>query len=215
MNYKLAISLALAAALPLMSVSAYAGGGKAHTHVGHVMKSWADTPNKAGFLPTAIAESKTAITHAGLAAKNLGDLKKIKMHIGHVLNAVDPSIEKKGPGLGYGVLAAAKNTSKHIGLAAASPDANDYIKLHAKHVSAAADNTVMRVAKVANLGKQILATSSTQDAAPLVKQMVILTDQLYNGEDLDGDGGVSWNKGEGGLKVSNAHAGFIMKNEGL
>jgi len=215
MNYKLTLALTLAAALPLMSASAYAGGGAAHAHVGHVMTSWADTPDKAGFLPTAIAESKIAIKHAGLAAKDLGSLKKIKLHIGHVLNAVDPSMMKKGPGLGYGVLAATNGATKHIGIAAKSPDATDYLKLHAKHVSASTGNTTKRVAKIAALGKQILSAGSAKKAAPMVAQMVLLTNWLYNGQDLNGDGGVSWDKGEGGLKVANAHMGFIVKKEGL
>ncbi len=215
MKDKLTIPLALLAALSLMPVSAYAGGGKTHAHIGHVMTSWADTPDKVGFLPTAIAEAKIAIKHAGLAAKDLSNLKKIKLHIGHVLNAVDPSIVKNGPGLGYGVLAATNSASKHLGFAVKSADASDYVKLHVKHATASTGNTVKRVEKIVVLGKQILATDSAEKATPMVKQMVLLTNWLYNGRDINGDGGVSWDKGEGGLKVANTHMGFIMKKEGL
>jgi len=136
-------------------------GGKAHAHIGHVMTSWADTPDKAGFLPTAIAEAKITIQHVGLAAKDPGSLKKIKLHIGHVFNAIDPSIVKKKPGLGYGVLVATNGASKHLGFAVKSADVTDYVKLHAKHVSASTDNTIKRAEKIAALGKQVL----TQPAA--------------------------------------------------
>src|SRR5688572_24192619 len=63
----------------------------AHNHIGHVMTSWKDTPNMQGFLPAAVADAKVAATHAGLAAKSPDNLDSMKLHAGHVLNALDPS----------------------------------------------------------------------------------------------------------------------------
>ena len=40
-----------------------------------------------------------------------------------------------------------------------------------------------------------------------------LCEDLLNGYDADGDGKVSWMKGEGGLAQARAHMGFMMKGE--
>src|SRR5207248_522107 len=77
----------------------------AHLHLGHVMTNWRDTPGARGFLPVAVDESRVAALHAGLAAKSAGvqNIDDVRLHAGHVLNALDPAVEPKGPGAGYGV----------------------------------------------------------------------------------------------------------------
>ncbi len=109
MNYPRAFALSLGLVLVTgcadkmaMKDKAMADKNMAHIHIGHVMTGWKDTPNKSGLLPTAIAEAKVAAQHAGFAASKPATLAWIKTHIGHVLHAVDPSVEPKGPGLGYG-----------------------------------------------------------------------------------------------------------------
>ncbi|MGH6943296.1 MAG: hypothetical protein ACREH6_03625, partial [Geminicoccaceae bacterium] len=87
----------------------------AHVHMGHVLTSWKDTPEQKGFLPTAQAEAELAAQHAGFAASRPDDLAWMKMHIGHVMNAIDPSVEPAGPGLGYGVKRAATGVAQHVG----------------------------------------------------------------------------------------------------
>jgi len=215
MNYKFAFSLALAASLPLFSVPVNAAGGKAHAHIGHVMTSWGDTPDNMGFLPTAMAEAEITLQHANLAAKDPGNLDAMKLHAGHVLNTLDPSLQKKGPGLGYGVIAAAKATSAHIKFAAKSTGASNGVRAHAKHVSQTADNTTRRAEKLVALAQKIMAAKTAAEAAPMVKQLVSISTALSAGVDLDGDGKVSWKGGEGGLMTANAHMGFMMKGEKL
>ena len=70
-----------------------AGAQPSHNHIGHVMTSWKDTPATQGFLPVAIADAKVAATHAGYMQKSPENLDSLKLHAGHVLNALDPSIE--------------------------------------------------------------------------------------------------------------------------
>ena len=181
MKYKFILPLALIFSLPLFSTPSFAAGGQAHAHIGHVMTSWGDTPKHMGLLPTAIAEAKIAYTHAKLAAKDTSNLKLMKVHTTHVLNAIDPSLAPKGPGLGYGVLAAAKGAAAHIGFAAKSKDASKNVKLHAVHVAAAANNTIKRVKKMSALAKNILAATSAGQAAPMVKKMVPLAAALNAG----------------------------------
>ena len=95
-----------------------------HNHIGHVMTMWKDTPGTQGFLPVAIADAKVAATHAGYMQKSPDNLDSLKLHAGHVLNALDPSIEMKGPGSGYGVKRAAAGAANHIQLAAKTEGAS-------------------------------------------------------------------------------------------
>ncbi len=190
-------------------------GNEAHAHIGHVMTKWADTPKQWGFLPTAMMEAKIAAQHAGFAASKPGDLKYMQTHIKHVVHALNPNVIEKGPGHGYGVVAAASNAAKHIGIAAKSPGATKNIKLHAPHVSTSAKNTATWAKKATNLSLRVLAATSAAQAAPMVMKIKGITEALTAGIDANGDGKVSWEKGEGGLNVANKHMGFMMKGENM
>ncbi len=187
----------------------------AHVHMGHVMTGWNDTPDKQGLLPAAIAESKIAIQHAGFAADKPADLGWIKMHIGHVMHAVDPGVEPKGPGLGYGVIKAAGGAAKHVGFAAADKDASKNVKLHAVHVGASTKNVVTWGKLIVRLGKKVKAANTAAQAAPMVAKIKELANRLATGEDVNGDGTVSWEAGEGGLDTAAQHMGFMQTGEGL
>ena len=209
-------------ALSLVAIG-LAGGGAivraqanmAHTHIGHVMDQWRDTPDQQGFLPTAIAEAEIAARHAGLAAQSAGNLDRMKLHAGHVINAVDPSIEMQGPGLGYGVKRAAAGAAQHIGLAARYEGASANVRTHAAHVSTSANNTVTRADEIVALAQQIQGASSAAEAAPLSERLNMLAGQLIPGADANSDGRIGWQEGEGGLQQANQHMGFMKKGEDL
>ena len=95
----------------------------AHLHIGHVMTNWRDTPGTRGFLPVAIDEARVAVLHAGLAAKS-ASLDDIRLHAGHVLHALDPALEPKGPGAGYGVKKATAGAQQHLDFAAKADGAS-------------------------------------------------------------------------------------------
>ncbi len=187
----------------------------AQVHMGHVTEGWKDTPEGRGLLPTAIAEAEIALKHAGLMMQQPDNLEWLKTHAGHVLHAIDPGAIEGGPGLGYGVLAAAAGTAKHIGLAAASEDASDNVKLHATHVAASANNTVDRVAEMKALIEKIMAATSASEAAAEAKKLQEHARQLLEGRDANGDGTVGWQKGEGGLNTAAKHMELMRKGEGL
>src|SRR5687767_4085891 len=90
-----ALSTAAAVAQPANTV---------HAHIGHVVTAFTDTPKGLGLLPAAEAEAHIIAQHAALAAKSTSDLDAMKLHVRHVLHAIDPTLtENKGPGLGYGL----------------------------------------------------------------------------------------------------------------
>src|SRR5437667_7518185 len=100
----------------------------AHLHLGHVMTNWRDTPANVGFLIAAISDGRVAAVHADLAAKSADDLEAMKLHAGHVLNALDSSVEPKGPGSGYGVKKAATGALQHLEFAVQAEGVTDNVK---------------------------------------------------------------------------------------
>jgi len=211
--------LALGAALAVSGCAGYSddatAGNMSHAHMDHVTKSWGDTPGSKGLLPTAMAEAKIAAQHAGFAANKPGDLGWMQMHTRHVLNAIDPSVEAKGPGMGYGVIKAASGSSKHIGFAAKSDDASENVRIHAVHVATSSQNVVTWSKQIVALGKKVIAAKTAAEASPLVKQIAKLSAQLVTGVDANGDGSITWHEGEGGLNAAKKHMGIMAKLEGM
>lgn len=195
-----------------------------HSHIGHIADGFRGTPDGIGLLATAIAEAEIAAKHAGIAAQNPKNLAGMKRHMNHVLHALDPEEVKaldrvatagNGPGAGYGVLAAARGVVRHMGFAAGSEGASDAVKTHSNHVATSAQNTVDRVLQMVGLARAIQEASSASDAAPIVEELVAIGAQLTAGNDANGDGGVSWQEGEGGLDTAQIHVNIIKSLEGI
>jgi hypothetical protein len=187
----------------------------AHTHIGHVMTAWRDTPGSVGLLFAAMSDAKVAANHALLASKAQNDLPQMQLHAGHVLNALDPSIEPKGPGSGYGVKKAATAALQHVGFAAKSEGASANVATHAVHVSASLTDAVQWTDEAIALAQKIRAATSAADAAPLAAQLATLTNSIVNGVDANKDGQIGWQAGEGGLQQALTHMGLMSKAEGL
>ena len=184
------------------------------THMGHVTTSFQGTPMEQGLLPTAVAEANTAVQHAMLAMKSEGDLDGMKRHAGHVLHALDPSIETTGPGLGYGVKQAAMGVARHIGLAAGVNGASKNVMTHSMHVSTSANNVVSRADEMVALAQQVQAATTAAEASSRVAELNSLAQQLYAGMDANEDGRVGWQTGEGGLEQAEMHMQLMIKGEG-
>ena len=207
--------------LAVMAGSVWSGGVVAarqtdmvKTHMGHVTTSFQGTPMEQGLLPTAVAEAKIAAQHAALAMKSEGSLDGMKLHAGHVIHALDPSIELKGPGLNFGVKRAAMGVAQHIQLAAKVPSASKNVMTHAMHVAASAGNVVKRTDEMVAVAQQIRAATTAGEAAPHVAHLNMLAQQLYAGLDANKDGQVSWQTGEGGLQQAEIHMQLMIKGEG-
>ena len=186
-----------------------------HNHIGHVMTTWKDTPGSQGFLPVAIADAKVAATHAGYMRKSPDNLDSLKLHAGHVLNALDPSIEMKGPGSGYGVKKAVAGASQHVQLAAKTEGASKGVQTHAGHVTASLANVTQWTDAAIATAQKIRAATSAAEAAPLVTELIEQTNNISNGLDADKNGSIGWQTGEGGLAQANQHMMLMMKGEGM
>ncbi|MBI4520471.1 MAG: hypothetical protein HY701_06515 [Gemmatimonadetes bacterium] len=208
-------ALALGGLFAASTASAQQAANPAHTHIGHVLTSFRDTPNQQGLLPTALTEARTAAQHAGLANRDPANLNAMKLHAGHVLHALDPSQIEQGPGAGYGLKKAAQAVAQHITLASNAEGASQNVKTHANHVATSANNTVARADKAIELVKQIQAATEAGAAATALKELVTVTEQLVAGLDANSDGQVGWQEGEGGLAAAEQHMNLMKQGEGL
>jgi len=170
----------------------------AHLHLGHVMTNWRDTPGSRGFLPVAIDEARVASLHAGLAAKATS-LDDIKMHAGHALHALDPSMESKGPGAGYGVQKAVEGTLEHLALAAKADGATVTVTTYTIRSRAPLMNVLKYVDQAGLLVRRIRAATESADALRLAADLAALTQRIS----------------DEGLQQAQINMELIMKNEGL
>jgi hypothetical protein len=167
----------------------------AHLHLGHVMTNWRDTPGGRGFLPVAIDEARVAVQHARLAAKATS-ADEITLHVGHVLHALDPAVEPKGPGAGYGIKKAATGAQQHLAFAAKAEGASEPLVAEAALVSTALANAVQSVdAAIASAQK---AKADVADAARIAADLVPLVVQM-----------------DEGLKQAESRMTLLLKSEGL
>jgi hypothetical protein len=187
--------------------------GPVGTHIGHVVNAFGDTPMNNGLLPTALAEARTASQHATLGARNPANLDAMKLHAGHVINALDPTIVPMGPGLGYGLKKAALGVANHIDLAAKAQGASVNVQTHANHIATCARNTIVRADSMIAIAKRIQAATEAGAAAAMMNQLVSLGNQLVAGFDANADGRVTTQEGEGGLQQAEEHVQLMLAGE--
>jgi hypothetical protein len=171
----------------------------AHLHLGHVMTNWRDTPANVGFLIAAISDAKVAVTHAELTARSPDNVDEMKLHAGHVLNALDPSIEPKGPGSGYGVKKAATGALQHLEFAVNGEGSSANIKTYATRVSASLKDVLNGTDQAIAIAQKITASKSASEATPLAVDLLRLTKQIS----------------DEGLQAAKMDMDLMMKGEGL
>ena len=188
--------------------------GPAGVHIGHVVNGFNETPTLQGLLPAAMAEARIAIQHAGLAGRQPTNLEYMKTHAGHVIHALNPAVISMGPGLGYGVTKGAAGVATHIDLAAAAQGASPAVVMHAKHIATSARSVVERAGAALAIAQKVMAATTPAEAAALVSALTSAVEQLITGVDLNGDGRISWDQGEGGLQQADEHIKLMLAPPG-
>ena len=188
--------------------------GQAPTHVAHVSTGFGSAPDGKGLATTAATEAGIAMLHANFAVGDLSDLAAMQRHAGHVLHALDPAAGGRGPGLGYGLIRAAEGMATHIELAANAPGASASVRTHAQHVAMIARTVAQRGEKAAAVARRLQTATSIRRASPLVAELRLLTYQIVEGGDLNGDGELS-RDGEAGVQQAEAHVYLLLEGEGL
>jgi hypothetical protein len=152
-----------------------------HSHIGHVMIGWRDTPGTVGLLTVALSDARVASAHALLTSQSVNNLADMKLHAGHVLHALDPTIEAKGPASGYGVKKAAAGALQHVGFAAAVEGASATVKSHAATVSARLTETISTIDRAISTAQQIQSAATATEASTLVPQLAAASEAIGSG----------------------------------
>jgi hypothetical protein len=170
----------------------------AHLHIGHVMTNWRDTPGARGFLPVAIDEARVAVLHARLAAK-ASSLDDIKLHADHVLNALDPTVEPKGPGAGYGLKQATVGALQHLDFAAKAEGATAVITTQAALASSSLSDVLHWADEAIAAAQRIRAATDGAAAGGSAADLAALTGRIS----------------DEGLQRAQTAIGLLLKAEGL
>ncbi len=152
-----------------------------HAHIGHVMTAWRDTPGTVGLLTVALSDARVAAAHALLTSKSTDNLADLKLHAGHVLHALDPTLEPKGPASGYGTKKAAVGALQHVGFAAGVEGASASVKGHATTVSAQLNDTTATIDRAIAAAQKIRGAAAVGDASAASSELLALTTQIGEG----------------------------------
>ena len=152
-----------------------------HAHIGHVMTAWRDTPGAVGLLTVAVSDARVAAAHALLTSKSTENLADMKLHAGHVLHALEPTLEAKGPASGYGTKKAAAGALQHVGFAAGVEGASPTVKGHATVVSAKLNDTMATIDQAIAAAQKVRAATSVGDASAASGELLALTTQIGDG----------------------------------
>jgi hypothetical protein len=170
-----------------------------HIHIGHAMQGWYDTPGEQGLFIVAEEKAAEAEKSALTAVGGNLDLKVIKADIARARALTDATTAPKRLEEKYGVKQALSAAVDHIGYAAASADATDNVKSFAKGFGPDAAGVLDRCDLIVALSGDVDASTSTEQAELLARQIEKLTRANIHGEDLDGDGVIGSRPDEYGL----------------
>jgi hypothetical protein len=168
-----------------------------HAHIAHVMTAWRDTPGQVGLLTIAQSDQRIAAAHVLLISKST-TLDDMKLHAGHVLHALEPTLETTGPASGYGAKKAASGAMQHVGFTAAVDNASAAVKSHASTVNAKLTDTIAAIDRAIGVAQKIRASSTAPDAATSARELQSTVEEI----------GVGLQQAEQEMRV-------MMKAEGL
>ena len=146
----------------------------AHLHLGHVMTNWRDTPGSRGFLPVASDEARVAVQHARLARQS-ANLDDVKRHAGHVLHALDPTLEAKGPGAGYGVKQATTGALQHLDFAVKAEGATADLTNYATRATSSLTRVQQWISEAVATVQKIRAATNMTEAERSATALAALT----------------------------------------
>ncbi|MET0215140.1 MAG: hypothetical protein ABW292_19170 [Vicinamibacterales bacterium] len=168
-----------------------------HAHIGHVMIAWRDTPGQVGLLTIAQSDTRIAAAHALLLSKS-SSLDDMKLHAGHILHALDPTLEKAGPASGYGAKKAAAGAMQHVGFTAAVDNASATVKSHASTVTATLTEAIAAIDRGIAAAQKVQAATAPGETAASIRELQSVIEEIGRG-----------------LQQSEQEMRVMMKAEGL
>ncbi len=172
----------------------------AHTHIGHALTGWIDTPQKEGLFIVAENSARQAMDSAKLAAAESNSLAGIKQHLKQVIAATNPVQPADNSTGSYGVKQALTGAVGHLTFAAESDDASPNVQQFGPRFEKDAGTVLDRCDLITALSNDVLTSRSMEESKLLAGVVYKLTRANLFGEDADGDGKVGGGPGEFGLK---------------
>jgi hypothetical protein len=151
-----------------------------HAHIGHVMIAWRDTPGQVGLLTIAQSDMRIAAAHALLLSKS-SSFDDMKLHAGHVLQALDPTLEKVGPASGYGAKKGAEGAMQHVGFTAAVDNASPAVKGHASTVNATLTEAIAAIDRGIAAAQRVRSAALPAEAASAARDLQPIVDAIGRG----------------------------------
>jgi hypothetical protein len=161
----------------------------AHTHIGHTMTGWQDTPDKVGLLKIAEREAVILEDHMefALVAKDVAGMKE---HIRHLIHTLDPEQTTDGPGTGYGMRQAIELGFDHLKFGAESDDASENLKAFASKIEKSVALLIDNCNAAIQFANEIRSATSEEEVIILTTEMKNVVTELVHGSDSNGDGKV-------------------------
>lgn len=185
----------------------------AHTHLGHMMTGWPDTPGQKGLFSTAEDFAKKALANAESADKEKNNIVSKKNFVAQVIQDTKPSAQGSDGKYQYGVKNATEMAMHHLQFAATSPDASENLVDSAKQFEKDYEAVIKRCDIIALLGEAILASQSESEINALSDQLLKQVRANLDGDDSDGDGKVGSSVSEYGLKQLSQEFSEMIKRE--
>jgi hypothetical protein len=172
----------------------------AHTHIGHALTGWIDTPDKEGLFIVAEKKARQAMESAKLGTSEPIDMARIKQHLKQVIAATNPPQPSDGSGVSYGVKQALSGAIGHLTYAATSDDATSNVRQFVSKFESDAGAVLDRCDLITTLSTDIVNSRSMEESKLLAAEVYKLTQANLFGGDANADGKVGGNPGEFGLK---------------
>jgi hypothetical protein len=185
----------------------------AHAHLANVTDRFADTPSQRSLFATAAAELAVTVDHAGQAAEAGDNLGTMKLHAGHVINTIDPTLEANGPGLGYGAKKAAQQIVTEMEAAIAVPGASASMRILSNHILASTRNAIRISDLVVATAKRVQAATTAEEALEIAQLMAVMAGQIQTGFDMNNNNAIELS--ESGLRQAEQRAALLKRAEGI
>jgi serine/threonine protein kinase len=199
------------------------------THVRHLLFSFSATPNQIGFIRGLDANTRllsdlsaqllTALESVNEAELLLQAERMLNLIVGKQSGPDYKDWNANGtiddPGDGYGLLLNSEQlgyiegTSTHADLARTSPDATQNMLTHGEHVQISVGNVENWTAELRAKLIAILENPSSPDREALLRQAIVLANQIRTGVDVDGNEKIEPITGEGGALTAYEHSYYM------
>jgi len=200
-----------------------------YVHVRHLLSAFPATPNQTALIRGLRTDTELiqSIGQDMLNSLEAGKEADVRLQAEEMLNIIvgiqsdqhkdwNQNGKVDDPGDGFGLLLNGNNlgyiqgTFTHANLALTSPDATPNMLLHGDHVKIAATNVGEWTPQLRDLLISILdSASGSAETGGMVRQAVVLANQMLNGVDINGNENIEAIPGEGGALTAYDHSYYM------